>query len=89
MEQLIYFHDYAMMIIVIILSLIFYVVILIFSLRGYNRILFHNDRLEIFWTFVPALVLLTLAFPSLHVLYLLEEEDNPLLSIKCLGHQWY
>jgi cytochrome c oxidase subunit 2 len=34
-------------------------------------------------------VLLFIAFPSLRILYLLDEINNPSISIKTIGHQWY
>merc|ERR1712165_443465 len=30
-----------------------------------------------------------LAFPSLHLLYLIEESCSPLVTVKAIGHQWY
>jgi heme/copper-type cytochrome/quinol oxidase subunit 2 len=47
----------------------------------------HSNTLEIVWTSLPALVLLSLASPSL--LYSLDEISNPELTLKILGHQWY
>lgn len=41
------------------------------------------------WTIIPALILLSLALPSLRILYLLEEVADPSLTVKVTGHQWY
>jgi len=30
-----------------------------------------------------------LAFPSLRLLYLIDELDQPVITIKIIGHQWY
>ena len=49
----------------------------------------HNNQLEIIWTSIPALVLLSLASPSFSLLYSLDEISNPELTLKVLGHQWY
>lgn len=38
---------------------------------------------------MPAITLIFIALPSLKLLYLLDELNNPLLSIKSIGHQWY
>lgn len=35
------------------------------------------------------MVLVFLALPSLRLLYLLDEVNDPGLSIKAVGHQWY
>lgn len=44
---------------------------------------------EIIWTILPAITLVFIALPSLHLLYLLDEVNNPLVSVKTIGHQWY
>lgn len=49
----------------------------------------HSNFLEIFWTSVPAIILLSLASPSFSLLYSLDEISNPELTLKILGHQWY
>jgi cytochrome c oxidase subunit 2 len=49
----------------------------------------HSNLLEIIWTSVPALILLSLASPSFSLLYSLDEISNPELTLKILGHQWY
>ena len=45
-------------------------------------------RLE-FSSVSSVIVLLFIAFPSLRILYLLDEINNPSISIKSIGHQWY
>ena len=49
----------------------------------------HNNQIEIIWTSIPALVLLSIASPSFSLLYSLDEISNSELSLKILGHQWY
>lgn len=49
----------------------------------------HSNLIEIIWTSVPALILLSLASPSFSLLYSLDEISNPELTLKILGHQWY
>jgi len=44
--------------------------------------------LELVWTVVPAIVLLSLAFPSIRILYMIDARF-PFLTIKRIGHQWY
>jgi len=34
-------------------------------------------------------ILLFIAFPSLYLLYLIEESTSPSLTVKVIGHQWY
>ena len=45
--------------------------------------------IEIVWTLIPIVFLLFLVFPSLKILYLTDEINNSLISIKVVGHQWY
>ena len=49
----------------------------------------HSNSIEIIWTSIPALILLSLASPSFSLLYSLDEISNPELTLKILGHQWY
>lgn len=48
-----------------------------------------NEKLEVFWTLRPCVILVLLAIPSLNVLYFLEEAVNPEITFKIVGHQWY
>jgi heme/copper-type cytochrome/quinol oxidase subunit 2 len=41
------------------------------------------------WTILPAVILGTIAIPSLNILYKVEEEKRQLLTIKVTAHQWY
>jgi cytochrome c oxidase subunit 2 len=49
----------------------------------------HSNTIEIVWTSIPALILLSLASPSFSLLYSMDEISNPELTLKILGHQWY
>ena len=55
----------------------------------FNRKFKEDSNLEFFYTLVPIIILAIIAYPSLSLLYLLDEYINPLLSIKVIGHQWY
>nr|APU89531.1 cytochrome oxidase subunit 2 [Porcellio dilatatus dilatatus] len=89
MGQLIFFHDHTMVILILIMTTVGYMMIsMVFS--GYiNRSLLESQLIEMIWTILPAMVLLFIAFPSLRLLYLLDEVSNPGLTIKVVGHQWY
>lgn len=88
-EQLIFFHDHTIIIILIIISIISYIFINIFLNKFSNRFLLENHQIEIIWTILPAIILIFIALPSLRLLYIIEENFNPSLSIKIIGHQWY
>lgn len=88
-EQLIFFHDHALIILVIITVLVGYVIITLFFNKFTNRLLLHGQIIEIIWTILPAIILLFIAFPSLRLLYLLDEINEPSITLKAIGHQWY
>nr|YP_010400361.1 cytochrome c oxidase subunit II [Drupina grossularia]UQS76060.1 cytochrome c oxidase subunit 2 [Drupina grossularia] len=89
MEELIFFHDHAMMILVMIISLVGYAAVSL-MLNNYTcRSLVEGQEIETIWTVVPAVILVFLALPSLRLLYLLDEVGNCSLSVKSIGHQWY
>jgi cytochrome c oxidase subunit 2 len=88
-EQLIFFHDHIIIILVLILSLVGYIILRIVFNKNINRSLLENQTLEIVWTILPAIILLFIALPSLRLLYLLDEVNTPRLTVKVIGHQWY
>ena len=49
----------------------------------------HGTTLEIVWTIVPALILMVIAVPSFALLYSIDELNDPALTVKVIGHQWY
>nr|QNV11683.1 cytochrome c oxidase subunit II [Chrysotus gramineus] len=89
MEQLIFFHDHAMLILIMITVLVGYLMGMLFFNTYTNRFLLHGQTIEIIWTILPAIVLLFIAFPSLRLLYLLDEINEPIITLKSIGHQWY
>ncbi len=49
----------------------------------------HNTMVEVVWTVVPVLILVTIAIPSLRVLYYSDRVETADMTIKAIGHQWY
>lgn len=88
-EQLNFFHDHALLILILVTTLVGYLIGILFFNKLNNRFLLHGQTIEVIWTILPAIVLLFIAFPSLRILYLLDEVNNPSISIKTIGHQWY
>nr|YP_009689489.1 cytochrome c oxidase subunit II [Lepidurus apus lubbocki]QCZ36051.1 cytochrome c oxidase subunit II [Lepidurus apus lubbocki] len=89
MEQLIFFHDHAMLVLILITILVGYFMSSLMINSFTNRYLLDGQLIEIIWTVFPALILISIALPSLRLLYLLDEVNEPSLTIKALGHQWY
>nr|AMW67828.1 cytochrome c oxidase subunit II [Fontecilla graphicus] len=89
MEQLIFFHDYTLLILTMITILVGYLMLTLFFNKFTNRFLLEGQTIEVIWTILPAIILIFIALPSLRLLYLLDEVDNPSITLKTIGHQWY
>nr|YP_009045444.1 cytochrome c oxidase subunit II [Bhagadatta austenia]AHA03795.1 cytochrome c oxidase subunit II [Bhagadatta austenia] len=89
MEQIIFFHDHTLIILIMITILVSYLMITLFFNNYINRFLLENQMIELIWTILPAMTLIFIAIPSLRLLYLLDELNNPLITLKSIGHQWY
>nr|QIV24655.1 cytochrome c oxidase subunit II [Hermerius prionoides] len=89
MEQLSFFHDHTLMILVIITALVGQMLISLFFNKLSHRYLLEGQLIEIIWTVLPAVTLIFIALPSLRLLYILDEVNMPSVTIKTIGHQWY
>nr|ATD52963.1 cytochrome c oxidase subunit II [Phlogotettix sp. EMHAU-2015-Zz052705] len=89
MEQLIMFHDHTMMVLTMITITVIYMLISITMNKLTNRMMLEGQMIELIWTLMPAILLIVIALPSLKILYLLEEINKPLVTLKAIGHQWY
>nr|YP_009643482.1 cytochrome c oxidase subunit II [Dysdercus decussatus]APO08925.1 cytochrome c oxidase subunit II [Dysdercus decussatus] len=89
MEQLIFFHDHTLMILMMITILVSYTMINLMTNKLINRFLLEGQTVEFIWTLLPAITLIFIALPSLHLLYLIDEINKPLITLKTIGHQWY
>jgi cytochrome c oxidase subunit II len=49
----------------------------------------HNTPLEIMWTIVPVIILVSIAVPSFRLLFLQLDVPKPDLTVKVTGKQWY
>nr|WHM51721.1 cytochrome c oxidase subunit II [Cornitermes ovatus] len=89
MEQLIFFHDHALMIMLMIITAVFYTMISIVQNKQTSRFILEGQMIETIWTIAPAIILVFIAIPSLRLLYLMDEIHNPVMTLKTVGHQWY
>nr|YP_659567.1 cytochrome c oxidase subunit II [Ventrifossa garmani]BAE96400.1 cytochrome c oxidase subunit 2 [Ventrifossa garmani] len=89
MEELLYFHDHALMVVFLISAFVLYIIVAMISAKLTDTLTSDSEEMEIIWTVLPALVLTLIALPSLRILYLMDEINDPHLTIKALGHQWY
>nr|AAX58177.1 cytochrome oxidase subunit II [Anopheles minimus A] len=89
MEQLNFFHDHTLLILTMITILVGYIMGMLLFNKFTNRYLLHGQTIEIIWTVLPAIILMFIAFPSLRLLYLMDEINTPSITLKSIGHQWY
>lgn len=89
MEQLTFFHDHTLLILVIITVLVGYLMIALCFNSYTHRYLLEGQTIEVIWTILPAITLIFIALPSLRLLYLLDEVSDPSITLKAIGHQWY
>nr|AUR26800.1 cytochrome c oxidase subunit 2 [Colluricincla harmonica]AUR27047.1 cytochrome c oxidase subunit 2 [Colluricincla harmonica] len=88
MEELVKFHDHALMTALAICSLVLYLLALMLTEKLSSNTV-DAQAIELVWTILPAIVLIMLALPSLQILYMMDEINEPDLTLKAIGHQWY
>jgi cytochrome c oxidase subunit II len=49
----------------------------------------HNTVIEVLWTVIPVLILVTIAIPSFKLMYYMDRVPDSKMTIKVTGHQWY
>ncbi|YP_009024986.1 cytochrome c oxidase subunit II (mitochondrion) [Trachypithecus francoisi] len=89
MEELIAFHDHAFMIVSLISFLVLYILLSVLTTKLTSINITDAQEMETIWTILPAIILVLIALPSLRILYLTDEINNPSFTIKSIGHQWY
>ena len=89
-EQILYFHDYLMMVIRIILCRVGYFLTFVLLTKTYSTRIVADHLVERVWTILPIVVLVFLVYPSIYLLYLIDERSVEFLcTLKVIGHQWY
>lgn len=87
--QLTSFHDHAIVILTLVVSVVVYIFLALLRNKYTSRSFSEAQEIETVWTILPAILLLFLAIPSLRLLYLTDEIVSPSVTIKAIGHQWY
>lgn len=89
-EQILYFHDYLMIVIRIILCRVGYFLRFVLLTKTYSTRIVADHLVERVWTILPIVVLVFLVYPSIYLLYLIDEGRVEFLcTLKVIGHQWY
>nr|ALF63179.1 cytochrome c oxidase subunit II [Laetacara thayeri] len=89
MEELLHFHDHALTVVFLISAFVLYIIVIMATSKSYDKFILDSQEVEIIWTFLPAIILIFVALPSLRILYIMDEINDPHLTIKAMGHQWY
>src|SRR6476620_10571603 len=94
MNDIIWFHDFLLWVIsaiaLFVLALLIMVVVK-FNARS-NPVpsrTTHNTTIEVLWTVVPVLILVTIAVPSFRLLFFQLNIPKADLTIKATGKQWF
>ena len=94
MEKIDSFHDFVTIISTVIA--LFVMVLLLIVIFRFNEKsnptptkTTHNLVLEIAWTVIPILILVVMAIPSFRLMYFADRVDDPDMTLKIIGHQWY
>lgn len=93
-ERIQAFHD--MLVYIITGICLFVLALLIIVIVRYNRRAnpepsktTHNVLLEVLWTALPVVILIIIAIPSFKLLYYVDRTENPEMTLKVTGYQWY
>nr|APG38559.1 cytochrome c oxidase subunit II [Kaloula sp. Leyte-Samar] len=89
MEELLHFHDHALMTVFLISILVLYIISSLMTTKLSSTNSIDAQEIEMVWTIMPAVILIVIALPSLRILYLMDEISNPDITVKAIGHQWY
>lgn len=88
-ELIIYFHDYIIIILTIIIVFVSYIFCIVLMNKGVDKYLVDSHSLEFVWTVLPIVFLVFIALPSLYLLYITEDLLSYGVVVKVVGHQWY
>ena len=95
MDYIIWFHDYLLYWITAITAFVLALLIIVivrFNARANptpSRTT-HNTLIEVLWTVVPILILMSIAVPSFKLLFLQLRDIPPVdITVKATGKQWY
>nr|AJY78506.1 cytochrome c oxidase subunit II [Cucullaea labiata] len=89
MRGVVELYDHAMCGCVLVGSIVGLMLVVVVYSRYISLYVWQGHLLEVVWTVAPIVVLLFLAFPSLQLLYTMNETVGSKVSLKVVGHQWY
>ncbi len=93
-DQIHWFERYSLMFIIPVTGLVMLLLLwcILRFRKGANPVASktsHNTTIEVIWTLGPVIILLFLAIPSFQLLTAQYSPDEPKLTVKATGYQWY
>ena len=90
-EHIVSFYHFVCTFLSGVLGFTFYWLIsmLVTKRRPFNSKFKDDGNLEFYYTLFPIIILTWIAFPSVSLLFLLDNHISPLLEVRAIGHQWY
>jgi len=94
MDDIIWFHNYLLWLIVAITLFVLALLVIVavkFNARS-NPVpsrTTHNTAIEVIWTVVPVLILVTIAVPSFRLLFYQLNTPKAEVTVKATGKQWF
>lgn len=90
-RETVIFHDENMVILIVIACLVGGSFILLWATKFSSSDFVDHKWLEVGWTLLPVFILVSLALPSLELLYYMDSPSSitPFATLKAIGRQWY
>ena len=94
MDDIVWFHDFLLYLIVAITLFVLALLVIVvvkFNARA-NPVpsrTTHNTTIEVIWTVVPVLILVTIAVPSFRLLFYQLNTPQADVTVKATGKQWF
>nr|YP_007890321.1 cytochrome c oxidase subunit 2 [Clathrina clathrus]AGB07382.1 cytochrome c oxidase subunit 2 [Clathrina clathrus] len=89
-ESLLTFHDTTLAVLNVLFTIIAFIsAYRLYSIKSVNLNFIHLALLEKIYTIVPVVILAILGFPSINMIYYLEESYLSSLTVKVTGNQYY
>lgn len=94
MDDIIWFHNYLLWLIIAITLFVLAMLVIVavkFNARS-NPVpsrTTHNTAIEVIWTVVPVLILVTIAVPSFRLLFFQLNTPKADITVKATGKQWF
>jgi len=93
MEGITELHDFTMYFLAIVLFcvgwILFSIVTNYRNATFSHKYLSHGTIVELIWTITPTIILLLVAFYSFRLLYLIDYDYDPAITVGVEAHQWY